>query len=124
LIDQNELLNLLNRPRTKYWIHDLAIEVLYEDFVLTDLLDLTIHPDGQTAFHAVWLLDTVVLLDLPRFAMEIDLFISFSQQIKHHSCQRHYARIFMFFTGCKDPLIKLNLQKLIWNRWWSAVSTG
>jgi hypothetical protein len=109
MIDKPALLNLLAQPRRKYWMNELALKLPLDDFVLMDLLDLTLHENGQTAFHAVWLLDTVVLNKLPIYVNDIDLFIAYSRRITHHSCQRHYARIFMFFTASKDNVIKAKL---------------
>jgi hypothetical protein len=109
MIDKTGLFNLLNEPRRKYWVNELALKLHLDGFLLTDLLNLTLHENGQTAFHAVWLLDTLITTTLTRYANDIDLFIAYGQRIKHHSCQRHYARIFMFFIASKENAIKAKL---------------
>lgn len=109
MLNQAAILNYLTTPRTKNWVEGLCTQLCTQGFDITDLLNLTLYPTGQVAFHAVWLLDTIVLSDLPRYANNIELFISYSQRIKHHSCQRHYARIFMYFTGSKNEIIKAKL---------------
>lgn len=109
MLNQADIINYLAAPRTKNWIEKISIQLINEGFLLTDLLDLTLHQHGQTSFHAVWLLDTLVMNKLPIYVNDIDLFIAYGQRIKHHSCQRHYARIFMFFTASKDNGIKAKL---------------
>jgi len=111
MFDKETLTARLAARSTKNWVNTLCAELSQQGFVLTDLLDLTLHTNGQTAFHAVWLLDTVVEDDLNNYIFEIDKFITYSQRIKHHSCQRHYARIFMHFTAAakRSNIIRLKL---------------
>jgi hypothetical protein len=109
MLNQADIINYISSPRSKNWIERISIQLIDEGFLLTDLLDLTLHQHGQTAFHAVWLLDTVVMNKLPLYANDIDLFITYSRRTTNHSCQRHYARIFMFFTASKDNAIRAKL---------------
>ncbi|MFD1256862.1 hypothetical protein ACFQ3S_08635 [Mucilaginibacter terrae] len=102
MLNPVSLLKLLKRPRYKNWIYDLAMEVSYKGFVLTDLLNLTLHQDTQTAFHAVWLLDTIIAFEPSNFAGNLPLFLNYARQNKNPSCKRHYARIFMYCTKDQD----------------------
>ena len=113
MLDKGTLTSRLAARSTRNWVNTMCIELEQEGFILTDLLDLTLHTDGQIAFHAAWLLDTVVENDLDNYIFEIDLFITYSQRIKHHSCQRHYARIFMHLTAeaKKSNIIRLKLSQ-------------
>lgn len=119
MYNSQTLIDELALPRTKNWVDNLCVKLYKEGFVLTDLLNLTLHAHGQTAFHAVWLLDTVVLSNLNKYANELPLFITYGQRIKHHSCQRHYARIFMYYTaakaaaGIKAAVAKTDLEPMI-----------
>jgi len=113
MFDKETLTARLAARSTKNWVNSLCTQLNEEGYILTDLLDLTLHTDGQIAFHAAWLLDTVVENDLDNYIFEIDLFITYSQRIKHHSCQRHYVRIFMLLTAAakKSNIIRLKLSQ-------------
>lgn len=111
MFDKETLTARLAARSAKNWVIALCAELNEQGFILTDLLDLTLHKDGQIAFHAAWLLDTVVEDDLDNYIFEIVQFITYSERITHHSCQRHYARIFMHFTAAakKSNMIRLKL---------------
>ena len=98
MFDKEALTTRLASRSAKNWINTLCAELQQQGFILTDLLDLTLHKEDVIAFHAVWLLDTVVENDLETYVVYIEKFIDYSQRITNHSCQRHYARIFMHFT--------------------------
>jgi hypothetical protein len=98
MLTKHQLLSKLREPRSKRWIEGLSLKLMLEGFYLSDLLELTIHTDSQTAFLAAWLLDTVVTNNITGYAQKLDDFIRYSGLIKQHSCFRHYARIFMHFT--------------------------
>jgi hypothetical protein len=106
MLNQTDLLEHLTSLRATNWVNDLCCEFNKQGFRLTDLLDLTLHKNGKIAFHSVWVLDTLVVNNLLHYVNEINSFIKYSQLIKHHSCQRHYARIFMYFTACKNEVVR------------------
>ncbi|MDT3402603.1 hypothetical protein [Mucilaginibacter terrae] len=98
MIDKETLTARLAARSAKNWVNALCAELEEQGFILTDLLELTLHKEDVIAFHAVWLLDTVVENDLGNYVAHIEQFTDYSQRITNHSCQRHYARIFMHFT--------------------------
>jgi hypothetical protein len=102
-MDRLSLTNHLIAPLTKNWVNVLSAQLVREGFELTDLLELTLNKHQRTAFRAAWLLDTLVLSNFGSYAEHIDLFTKYGQQAPHHSCHRHYARIFMFLPPLRRP---------------------
>jgi hypothetical protein len=119
MLTQNALLRKLKEPRAKRWIEGLAVDLLREGFELTDLLNLTIYHEKQTAFRSAWLLDTIVANNVPQFVQHIDLFITYMGLTTSHSCYRHYARILMYFTSAtadekvKQRIVETDMEPVI-----------
>ncbi|WP_345948352.1 hypothetical protein ABDD95_16005 [Mucilaginibacter sp. PAMB04274] len=103
MTDQQTLLKLLSARTASNWVNKLAKELETEGFVFTDLLNLTLHPDGKIAFRAVWLLDTLVTGNLSRYAPHLEMLVQYGVKATHHSCHRQYARIYVFLTSGKAP---------------------
>jgi hypothetical protein len=118
-MDKATLLTQLDGPLSKNWVNRLSAQLTTDSFALTALLELTLHEKDQVAFRAAWLLDTLVISDLGRFTNDIDNLLRYSLLARHHSCYRHYARIFRELTSAKAPqnvkdkLTKMDLDLLV-----------
>lgn len=87
---------------------DMLINGHYE---VGELLQLTLHSDNNMAFRAAWLLEMLFVKNAQRLTAYFNLLIAHAGQIKCHSCQRHYAKIYRHITGKKaHPAIKTQLQ--------------
>ncbi|MVN89905.1 hypothetical protein [Mucilaginibacter aquatilis] len=120
MFNEHSLIAALRARSAKGWITELCAQVSEKGFILTDLLNLTLYKEAVIAFHAVWLLDTLVENDLEKHVVNIDEFIHYSSRITNHSCQRHYARIFMHFTkaahkslNIKSKLAQTDLEPMV-----------
>lgn len=119
MLTKDALLQKLREPRSKRWIDGLVLELLKEEFNIVDLLDLTTYPEKQLAFRSAWLLDAVVTNCVSRFVEHIDHFITYAGKITNPSCQRHYARIYMYFTSAtadehvKQKITETNIEPVI-----------
>jgi hypothetical protein len=106
------LLHKLKEPRSTRWVEDLAVALLREGFEVSDLLNLTNYHEKQAAFRAAWLLDTLVTNNVPQYIQHIDLFVTYMRLTKHHSCHRHYVRIFMYLSSVTaDEKVKQEIAK-------------
>ncbi len=72
-----------------------------EAFALRDLIDLTFDADRDIAFRAAWILENVFLQDPTRYEADLEYLLSRIKEVKHASCQRHYAKIMMHITAGK-----------------------
>jgi hypothetical protein len=103
MLNQSALHEMLTAPKGLNWVKKFADSIETEGFVFTDLLDLTLHRENRTAFHASWVLDTLVTRNLSQYASQFSQIIAYSLQSTNPSCHRQYARILMFFTASKAP---------------------
>ncbi|WP_158826693.1 hypothetical protein [Mucilaginibacter lacusdianchii] len=103
MIDSLALQNLLKRRTSNQWVQPISEQLVRDGFVLTDLLDLTLHSDDQLAFRAAWLLDTLITPNIGNYALHLPLLIAYSCKTQNHSCHRQYARILMYFTSNEAP---------------------
>jgi hypothetical protein len=84
-----------------------------QQFALRDLIDITFNIDKDIAFRAAWILENIFLQDPTRYETDLEYLISRIKEVKHASCQRHYAKIVMHITAKKAPAsIKQKLQQL------------
>jgi len=119
MIDKTNLFNLLAAPSTKKWVYQAAKQITEDGFLFIDLLELTLNADNRIAFHAAWLLDTLITQNLSWYRTDINILIHYAGQITHHSCHRHYVRIFMHLTSSKAPenvksiLAEVNLEPVV-----------
>ncbi len=80
--------------------------ILHEQqFAVRDLVDITFHADRAIAFHAAWILENLFLQNQEKCVDDLEYLLSRIKQIKHESCQRHYAKIAMHVTGKKAPKV-------------------
>ncbi len=113
MISKEELLKQLSNTIGKTKVLELS-RILKEDaFALHDLIDLTFDADKNIAFRAAWILENVFLKNPLRYETELEYLISRITDVKHASCQRHYAKIMMHITAKKvPPIIQQKLQQI------------
>jgi len=113
LISQAELVKQISSTIGKTKVLELGRILKDEQFALRDLIDLTFNPDAAIAFRAAWILENFFLQDPSRYASDLDYLISRIKDIRHASCQRHYAKILMHVTAPKTiGIIKEKIQQL------------
>jgi len=82
------------------------------NFALRDLIDLTFTADKDIAFRAAWILENIFLQDPESYLKDLAYLVSRFREVKHESCQRHYAKILMHITTKKSPAIRHQLENL------------
>ncbi len=112
MISQSELIKQISSTIGKPKVIELSC-ILKEQFALRDLIDITFYADKNIAFRAAWILENVFLNDPARYETDVEYLLLRLRDIKHASCQRHYAKIIMHLTHPKTiPAIKNKLQTL------------
>ncbi|WP_017257847.1 hypothetical protein [Pedobacter arcticus] len=66
-----------------------------------DMMSLCIHKNPQIAFRASWVLDTVTVLDLDVFLVNLSVFLELYPTITNSSVQRCFTKIMMLLTASK-----------------------
>ena len=113
MIFQAELVKQLKATLGKLKVLELTKILKEQDFALRDLIDITFNADRDIAFRAAWILETIVLQDAARYENDLEYLLSRIKEVKHASCQRHYAKICMHITAKKAPAsIKQLLQEI------------
>jgi hypothetical protein len=113
MISPTELIQQLKNTMGKFKVLELTKILREQDFALRDLIDITFAADRDIAFRAAWILETIVLQDASRYENDLEYLLSRIKEVKHASCQRHYAKICMHITAKKAPVsINQLLQKI------------
>ena len=103
MITREELIKQLSGTMGKTKVLELSRILKEQRFALRDLIDLTFNADRDIAFRAAWILENVFLQEPSRYEANLDYLVSRIKEVKHASCQRHYAKIMMHITGKKAP---------------------
>jgi hypothetical protein len=113
MISREELIKQISGTMVKTKVLKLSRILEEEAFALRDLIDLTFEPDRDIAFRSAWILENVFLKDPTRYEGDLEYLVSLIKEVKHASCQRHYAKIMMHITAKNAPaVIKQKLQEL------------
>lgn len=113
MISKTELIKQLKATLGKLKVLELTKILKEQDFALRDLIDITFNADRDIDFRAAWILETIVFQDVSRYENDLEYLLSRIKEVKHASCQRHYAKIFMHITAQKVPVsIKQSLSKI------------
>ena len=97
----------------------LRSELKAQRFTLRELVDLTFYPDKPIAVKASRLLETMLLKFPESYYTEIDYLIERVDDVKCHSCKRHYAKILMHLTSPEVPrevrnkMKELNFERVV-----------
>ena len=119
MIAKDELIKKISGTIGKNRVLELTRLLKEADFALRDLIDITFHPDRAIAFHAAWILENAILQDQERCVDDLEYLLSRIKEIKHESCQRHYAKVVMHVTAKKAPksiqqkLLSLDLEPVV-----------
>jgi hypothetical protein len=105
MINKEELIAQISGTIGKTKVLELSRILKEERFALRDLIDLTFYTDRDIAFRAAWILENIFLQDPTRYEADLDYLVSRIKEVKHASCQRHYAKIMMHITGKRTPAI-------------------
>jgi hypothetical protein len=112
-MDQTQLIKQISNTIGKTKVLELSRILRDGQFALRDLIDITFYADRDIAFRAAWILENIFLKDPARYETDLDYLISKIKDVKHESCQRHYAKIIMHITNKKAPqIISQKLQQL------------
>ncbi len=113
MINKEELIKQISNTIGKTKVLELSRILRDEQFALRDLIDLTFYNERDIAFRAAWILENIFLQDPTRYEADLEYLISRIKEVKHPSCQRHYAKIMMHITAKKTTgIIREKLQKL------------
>jgi hypothetical protein len=113
MISKEELIKQISNTIGKTKVLELSRILKNEAFALRDLIDLTFYADRDIAFRAAWILENIFLQDPTRYEADLEYLISRIKEVKHASCQRHYAKIMMHITTKKTTwIIREKLQKI------------
>ena len=113
MISIQDLITEISNSTGKKKVLELSRIFRDEQFALGDLIDLTFSADKKIAFKAVWVLENVFLRSPVIYETDIEYLVSRIKDVKHASCQRHYAKIMMHISAKKaPPLIQQKLQQL------------
>jgi hypothetical protein len=105
MITQTELLKQISDTIGKTKVLELSRILKAQDFALRDLIDITFFDDKDIAFRAAWILENIFLKTPEIYEPDLEYLLSRVNDVKHASCQRHYAKIAMHITGKKAPVI-------------------
>ena len=103
MVTQDEFIKQIGATIGKLKVLELTAILKKQDFALRDLVDLTFHPDKDIAFRAAWILENLFLQKPESYGQDLAYLISRVSEVKHASCQRHYAKILMHITNKKAP---------------------
>jgi hypothetical protein len=113
MITRDELIRQISATIGKLKVLELSVILKKQDFALRDLIDLTFHPDKDIAFRAAWILENLFLQNPENYGDDLKYLLSRVGEVKHASCQRHYAKILMHITAKKAPKsILIQLQEI------------
>jgi hypothetical protein len=113
MISRDELIKQISKTIGKTKVLELSRILKEQAFALRDLIDLAFYPDRDIAFRAAWILENLFLQEPTRYEAGLGYLISRIQDVKHASCQRHYAKIMMHITAKNAPqIIQQKLQQL------------
>ncbi|MCJ8211528.1 hypothetical protein MUY27_17545 [Mucilaginibacter sp. RS28] len=101
MLTKDQLLKQLSATMGKTKVVELSNILFHKNFKLTDLIDLTFHPDKKIAFRAAWLLENLFLHRPDCYLHDVNYLISRFDEVTYPSCQRHYAKIAMHITSPK-----------------------
>lgn len=103
MINKSELIKQLSGTIGKTKVLELSQILKQQQFALRDLIDVTFNADKDIAFRAAWVLENVFLENPVAYQPDIEYLLSHVNEVKHPSCQRHYAKILMHITDPKVP---------------------
>ncbi|WP_259069374.1 hypothetical protein HDF24_14125 [Mucilaginibacter sp. X4EP1] len=115
----DNLLKQISSTIGKTKVLELSRILKEENFALRDLIDLTFYPDKDIAFRAAWILENVFLQSPGRYQHDLEYLLSRIKEVKHASCQRHYAKILMHITSpkaiqpIKEELASLKMEQVV-----------
>ena len=113
MISKEELTKQISNTIGKTKVLELGRILKEQDFDLPVLIAITFADDKNVAFRAAWILENIFLKDPLRYARDLEYLISRIKDVKHASCQRHYAKILMHITAKKTPgIIQQKLQQI------------
>jgi hypothetical protein len=113
MISQAELIKQISVTIGKTKVLELSRILNEQQFLLCDLVDITFYADKNIAFRAAWILENLFLTDPASYETDLEYLLSKIKEVKHESCQRHYAKIIMHITDPKAiPVIKNKLAQI------------
>jgi len=83
----------------------LSAIIKEQQFSISNLIDITFHPDKNIAFRAAWILENLFLQKPESYTENLEYLISRIKDVDNPSCKRHYAKILMHITAPKAPAI-------------------
>lgn len=119
MISKDDLIKQISGTIGKNRVLELTRILKEQQFAAHDLIDITFHHDSAIAFHAAWILENQFLQNQGKCVHSLEYLLSRIKEVKHESCQRHYAKIVMHVTGKKAPkvvqqkLLKLDLEPVV-----------
>ena len=119
MINREELIKQISNTIGKTKVIELSRILKEQHFALRDLIDLTFDADKNIAFRAAWVLENIFLQHPTRYEADLGYLVSRIKEVKHVSCQRHYAKIMMHVTAKNAPpiikqrLLELNLEPVV-----------
>jgi hypothetical protein len=106
-MDKTQLIKQITATIGKTKVLELGKILTASKFNLSDLIDITLHPDNHVAFRAAWLLENIFLADPKTYLPDMDYLLATMANVKAPGGKRHYAKIVMHITDAKAPqLIK------------------
>jgi hypothetical protein len=113
MISRDDLIKQISATIGKTKVLELSRILKEQQFALRDLIDIIFYADKNIAFRAAWILENVFLEDPARYETDLEYLLSRIKEVKHESCQRHYAKIMMHITSPKatNP-VKFKLRQL------------
>jgi len=103
MITKEDLLKQVSGTIGKAKVLELSRILKERNFALRDLIDLTFIADKDVAFRAAWILENMFLQDPESYLNDLGYLVARIKEVRHESCQRHYAKILMHITAKKSP---------------------
>jgi hypothetical protein len=113
MISRQQLIEQISNTIGKTKVLELSRILNEQQFALRDLVDITFYADKDIAFRAAWILENIFLQDPLRYQADLGYIVSRFKEVRHESCQRHFAKILMHVSDKKAPaIIRQNLQNM------------
>lgn len=101
MLSREQLIQEISATMGKTKVIELTALLNEHNFPLSQLIDLTIHPDKNIAFRASWLLENRLMASAEPYIGDFPYLFERFTAVEYPSCQRHYANIITRLTSPK-----------------------
>lgn len=94
-------INLLHTSIGKNQVDEIVENLVWQNYAVKDLIDITFHQNDQVAFRASWILENIYISYPDHFMPTTVYFLDRFAEQNNLSCRRHYGKILALMTHKK-----------------------